>query len=122
MPIATHRNRTDPNQVLNSVLFTGFMRSNSIQADYKWSPLPLSVHLQFGQLPLLTSKRLGRLAFTIRIRIAAGVSRLRLAAWRGFILRRALGLNRLSHKSSIRLNFPFDQALRAILECVGERI
>src|SRR4029077_2778276 len=78
--------------------------------------------MQFGQHHMFTSERLGRLAFTIRIRIAAGVSRLRLAARRGFILRRALGLNGLSHKSSIRLNFPFDQALRAILEGVRERI
>ena len=52
---------------------------------------------------------------------AAGV-RLRLS-WRSrFILRRALGLNGLSNKSPVRLHFAFYQALRAILERVGERI
>ena len=45
-----------------------------------------------------------------------------MAARRRFVLGRALGLNRLGHKSPVGLDFAFHQALSAILERIGKRI
>src|ERR1700737_4707884 len=51
----------------------------------------------------------------------------RRGAWLGLpggrlILRRALGLKRLGHKTTIGRDFAFYQALCAVLKCVGKRV
>src|SRR5258708_32008344 len=60
------------------------------------------------------------LAFWVR-RVSSRGTGLGLSRGR-LILRRALGLKGLSDKSAIWGHFAFDQALRSVLKCVGERV